>query len=159
MHLYQSQKVWCTQTWTPQSFNLLISWQGIKKEPNKQWTPRTIMIGGKVCNLTSYSFKKSLSRFTSGIHMTLFISLSTSCRLLLDTTVPRWLSVWSQLLVKWSTTTLWLETVSKSSFWKTTESHWQRKVISKSLLYSEVFFLFFYLFFSFCSVHAVLFIF
>lgn len=21
---------------------------GIKKEPNKQWTPRTVMIGGKV---------------------------------------------------------------------------------------------------------------
>lgn len=41
-------------TQTFKFFNVSMSLPGIKKEPNKQWTPRTIMIGGKVCNFMAY---------------------------------------------------------------------------------------------------------
>lgn len=40
---------------------------GIKKEPNKVWTPRTVMIGGKVRNLISLAFQIILENFKSTI--------------------------------------------------------------------------------------------
>lgn len=120
----------CRGTQTPQQCNLFIFRSGIKKEPNKQWTPRTVMIGGKVCGFMAYN-----CFFFVVVKLILQYVSVLCCRLLLDTTLPRWLYVWSQQLVKWSTMILSSVTVSKSSSWRTTESHWQRKVFACFCLY------------------------